>query len=310
MNLSNSALDKYLTCPRLYKHHYIDRYRTKKVSSALIFGIAIHESLEVLLNERDIEAALSFFSDLMTRHLDEDNLTLFKSDFDINTVDPETRKKLELMDEDSYEYTRLYGIMSLHNKGKMLITQFYQEFLPRITKVYGLEVEVNIKDKKGNKVVGYIDAIVQMDDGKDYILDFKSSNASYSDKKILESRQLHLYAFCAEKNLLHEQYGIEKIENIAYVVLRKDLDHKANLKDIQFKSCKVQQDVIDLVMSDFNDTISNIDLKKFDKVKRKNTCKYMFGKPCVYFDLCHNNKRIEDIEELYIEERRTNGRKK
>ena len=50
--LSHSAGEKYTTCPAQYKLHYIDRIRSHKLGSALHFGNAIDESLNVLLETK------------------------------------------------------------------------------------------------------------------------------------------------------------------------------------------------------------------------------------------------------------------
>ena len=47
--LSHSAAGKYELCPAQYKLHYIDRIRSDKLGSALLFGSAIDEALNVLL---------------------------------------------------------------------------------------------------------------------------------------------------------------------------------------------------------------------------------------------------------------------
>lgn len=47
--LSHSASQKYLTCPAMYRLHYIDRIRSHRIGSALLFGSALDEALNVLL---------------------------------------------------------------------------------------------------------------------------------------------------------------------------------------------------------------------------------------------------------------------
>lgn len=61
MRLSNSGINKYLTCPRSYKLHYRDKIRSKYKGSALYFGGAIDQALNELLLGKGIEAAKSTF---------------------------------------------------------------------------------------------------------------------------------------------------------------------------------------------------------------------------------------------------------
>ena len=47
--LSHSAIEKYKTCPMMYKLHYKDRLRSTHIGSPLFFGGAVDEALNVLL---------------------------------------------------------------------------------------------------------------------------------------------------------------------------------------------------------------------------------------------------------------------
>lgn len=50
--LSHSAFEKFKTCPQMYKLHYLDRLRSEKKGSALLFGNALDEALNVLLSTK------------------------------------------------------------------------------------------------------------------------------------------------------------------------------------------------------------------------------------------------------------------
>ena len=52
VRLSHSAAEKYTQCPAQYKLHYIDRLRSEKTGSALLFGGALDEALNVLLETK------------------------------------------------------------------------------------------------------------------------------------------------------------------------------------------------------------------------------------------------------------------
>ncbi len=49
LKLSNTAIDMYRMCGVKYKHHYLDKLREDGVGSALIFGSALDDALNVLL---------------------------------------------------------------------------------------------------------------------------------------------------------------------------------------------------------------------------------------------------------------------
>lgn len=50
--ISHSASNKYKGCPAQYKLHYIDRIRSHQLGSALLFGSALDEALNVLLETK------------------------------------------------------------------------------------------------------------------------------------------------------------------------------------------------------------------------------------------------------------------
>jgi len=67
IRLSNSAVDKYDQCRRLYKYHYIDKIREDSIGSPLFFGSSIDEALNCLLLQKKKE-------------LDEEEKELVKQD--------------------------------------------------------------------------------------------------------------------------------------------------------------------------------------------------------------------------------------
>ena len=90
MELSHSRIDLYNTCPLKYKYHYIDKLRSKTLSSALFFGNYIGETVQMLcLNKKeeltDDELSIvgcdpyEFFDQLMT------TVEINKKTFDLPT---------------------------------------------------------------------------------------------------------------------------------------------------------------------------------------------------------------------------------
>lgn len=51
--LSHSAVSKFQTCGQAYKLHYVDKIREKTRSGALVFGSALDNALNYLLNNKD-----------------------------------------------------------------------------------------------------------------------------------------------------------------------------------------------------------------------------------------------------------------
>lgn len=104
--LSHSAANRYSTCPQSYKLHYIDRIRSTKLGSALLFGGAMDEALNRLLATK------------MTEHPDEidgikfadyatDSLEKLKNGFDHYMTYQMVGKELE--DVRTSHFIEYYG---------------------------------------------------------------------------------------------------------------------------------------------------------------------------------------------------------
>lgn len=99
---SHSALNKYLSCPKSYQYHYINKYRSAEMSAALLFGTAIDKSTENYAQNRNRQLAFDTF----TKTWDEQELngkpTKLQSCTEIvygnNDLD------LELLDQSDYDY--------------------------------------------------------------------------------------------------------------------------------------------------------------------------------------------------------------
>lgn len=58
IKLSHSSQGKYLTCGYSYKLHYIDKWRPITFSSALVFGSAVDEALNIMLENKNSKDCL------------------------------------------------------------------------------------------------------------------------------------------------------------------------------------------------------------------------------------------------------------
>lgn len=74
MKLSNSAKDMFVSCPRKYYYHYIERLRSEKIPSPLFFGSALDEAFSHLLvtkkrelTDLELDQQLNFTAEEMFR---------------------------------------------------------------------------------------------------------------------------------------------------------------------------------------------------------------------------------------------------
>src|ERR1700722_18725191 len=53
MTYSYTQLSNYLTCPRRYRHRYLDGWQEKDVRAAMLFGRAFEQALAALFRHED-----------------------------------------------------------------------------------------------------------------------------------------------------------------------------------------------------------------------------------------------------------------
>src|ERR1017187_56910 len=58
MTYSYTQISQYLTCPRRYRHRYLDGWKQKDTRAAMLFGRAFEQALGSLFRREDPGAAL------------------------------------------------------------------------------------------------------------------------------------------------------------------------------------------------------------------------------------------------------------
>jgi putative RecB family exonuclease len=160
--LSFSRINRYLTCPESYRLHYIEHLRLRVPKATLVFGSLVHLSLAHLFNKK--AEPVKFFTEVW------DGL----KDIPIAYGKKDSWEKLEA-------------------SGKGLLKKFVEEELPRIRSVKAVEkrFELNISNLD-LPVIGVIDLVAEVD-GKGMIVDFKTSDKTYSAADVHLSDQLTTY---------------------------------------------------------------------------------------------------------------------
>lgn len=104
--LSHSALNKYLTCGRLYENHYLKRLRGKTTSGALLVGSAMDKALNKMLEDKvyyyenldevlevfDKEFNFGYINGKYTALSKSENIVYAKRDFDIDLLNDQDLK--------------------------------------------------------------------------------------------------------------------------------------------------------------------------------------------------------------------------
>jgi hypothetical protein len=252
LKISHSAVQTYSTCSKKYDLHYNKRLRSHVISGALLFGSAYDKALITLRETKDLEAAKKEFVKIWsvqeingetTRLSDTTKVVYSQKDYDsdlIFEVDeaafkqhfPKEEKSLkqltafyrELKKEKGHagltdEQKRVYNYghwICLLNKGLILLDGYHKHILPRIKKVLSHQKKISIKNEEGDEIIGYIDLIAELDDGKTYILDDKTSGSEYEKDAAATSQQLIVYYY-NEK----EAY---KLDGVGFLVSYKQLN--------------------------------------------------------------------------------------
>lgn len=191
------------------------------------------------------------------------------------------------MEESSKKAYNFLCWLSLARKADMIFQAYKDEVLPRIKRVIAIQEKVELVNDDGDTVIGYIDFIAEMDDGKVYILDNKTTSnfTHYSpDKetglsKVKTNPQLSVYSFV--KDLTHAGYVVILKE------IKADGRKKGSLPKVKIKIIldEIDPDLQNKTLNLFHLTNQQIKSKVFIKKDDPKQC-MSYGRKCPYFNLC------------------------
>ncbi len=148
MTYSYTQISHYLSCPRRYRHRYLDGWQEKDTRAAMLFG-------------RAFELALGAYF----RH-DDPAVTLYR-EWSIYQKQP-----LRYSERDSWD--------TMLQQGIQLLERFCQEDRVRICQPRrNLQIKFVRPLAAGNEFVAYVDAIGRLDD-RACLLEWKTTSSRYS----------------------------------------------------------------------------------------------------------------------------------
>lgn len=218
IRLSHSAVQKYNQCSLCYDLHYNKGVRLKKTKSSLLFGSILDSALNELLLTKDLEKSLEIFQKSWQK-IDSKTTEYLKSDLDEELLNHFKINHPEIVKE----------WRSLQIKGRLFIQQYYHEILPKIKKVIAVQEPISIKNEEGDEITGFLDLVVEWEDGKIYLLDNKSSSYKYEPDSARLNNQLPLYYYATKKKY--------KLDGIGYIVLMKKINKN------RMKICEICQTI-------------------------------------------------------------------
>jgi putative RecB family exonuclease len=180
-HLSYSSISTYLQCPLKWRFHYVDKLTEEFVTSSLVFGQAIHESVAAFLN-----ASLS--GDSLTP---DEMLMVY-----LNSWRESKGLEIRCSNGDSQE--------KLIKKAEDLLTLWHGA-QDGMTEVLGVEEEFTVDMAELDDdpsldlppLIGYVDHIVKQPDGTIALIDLKTAARKPSQLQADQSLQLTAYSLGA-----------------------------------------------------------------------------------------------------------------
>ena len=150
MNYSYTQISQYLTCPRRYRHRYLDGWQEKDVRAAMLFGRCFEQAVAALFRHEDPTAVL------FERWAPCKNLELAYSGSD--TWDHMFRQGIQLLERFTQD-------------GRVQINQPHSHQQIRFTRTLN----------SGNSFVAFVDAVGELD-GTPCVLEWKTASARYPEE--------------------------------------------------------------------------------------------------------------------------------
>jgi hypothetical protein len=150
MTYSYTQISQYVSCPRRYRHRYLDGWQEKDTRAAMLFGRAFEHAVAALFRR-------------------EDPAAVWCEQWSLS-------KDMGL----TYSGNDTWGRML--EQGVQLLERFVQDDRVRIRHPRsGQQIQFNRMLGSGNNFVSYVDAIGELD-GTPCVLEWKTSSARYPEE--------------------------------------------------------------------------------------------------------------------------------
>jgi len=209
---SHSRLSCYEQCPRKYKLKHIDRVETEVEQSVEAFmGSMVHETLEKLYRDLQYEKVNTL----------EELLEFLRSEWKDNWDDSIVIVKEE------------YGPDNYLKMAERFVTDYYNTYKP-FDQGRTISIEerilINLDDSGNYKLQGYIDRVMETEEGYYEVHDYKTNSRLPLPKYIENDRQLALYAVG-----IKERYPDVKDVKLIwhFLAFNKEIDSTRSEKELE-----------------------------------------------------------------------------
>ena len=149
MTYSYTQISQYLSCPRRYKHRYLDGWKEKDTRAAMLFGRAFEQALAAFFRREDSAAVLF--------------------------------REWAVHRESGLDYSKGASWDRMLQQGIQLLERFAQDDRIRIRQPRrNLQTKFTRSISAGNDFVAYVDAIGQLD-GSRCLVEWKTSSSRYPE---------------------------------------------------------------------------------------------------------------------------------
>jgi hypothetical protein len=150
MTYSYTQISRYLTCPRQYRHRYLDGWKEKDTRASMVFGRAFEQALAAYFRHEDPAAAL------------------------FENWAPYRDGGIEYTSGDTWDRMLYQGIQ--------LLERFAQDDRVRIRQPRrNVQVKFRRPISEANEFVAYVDAIGRLD-GRKCLLEWKTTSSRYPEE--------------------------------------------------------------------------------------------------------------------------------
>ena len=207
----------WANCPHQYKLAYVDKLKPKDTSIHLIFGTAIHDTIQQWLDKhynekKTLKSKVFDMHDVFKTRL----LSLFKESIIVNK---DTDERTYLCDPDTLKEFYLEGCAILDH-----VKTYRNEFFPKNGyRLIGCEVPLEMQLTDGINFIGYIDIVVEHTATKKiFIFDLKTSKKGwfFEKKDPKKTNQLLLY-----KQFYSQLFDIPEAQiEVEFLILKRQVD--------------------------------------------------------------------------------------
>jgi PD-(D/E)XK nuclease superfamily len=152
MTYSYTQISQYLSCPRRYRHRYLDGWREKDTRAAMLFGRAFEQALSAYFQREDSAAVLL--------------------------------REWAIHRNTKLEYSCGATWDSMLHQGIQLLERFAQDDRVRISQPRkNVQVKFTRQLPSGNGFVAHVDAIGHLDD-RPCLLEWKTTSSRYPEEPV------------------------------------------------------------------------------------------------------------------------------